>query len=221
MPTYTRLVIIALLCILDHHESGVCWHGKFEAYHFVVRNNRLEFFIDLEDVDDLTQEGGIADLLKNCEIIFPLFEGEDAKHSLYFDEFQTDCMKMPDPEKEPVRWKMFLKLMRSPFALKAPSARSTLICNIYTLASERTMASRSFPPLNNRKCLVRWNRGLRLVEPFKGVYEHNNGNGLYMVDRWGSTYWYFLKFSRHFIQHVLDHLKVIPLFLSAIVLAIC
>jgi hypothetical protein len=187
----------------------------------VVRNDRLEFFIDLEDVEDLTQEGGIADLLKYYEIIFPLFEGEDAKHPLYFDEFQTDCMKMSDLEKEPVRWKRFLKLMRSPFALKAPSARSKLICNIYTLASWRTMASRPFPPLNNRKCFVRWNRGLRLVEPFKGVYEHNNDDGLYMVDRWGSTYWYLLKFSRHFIQHVLSHLKMILLFLSAIVLAIC
>jgi hypothetical protein len=130
-------------------------------------------------------------------------------------------MKMPNPEKKPVRSKRFLKLMRSTFALKALSARSTLICNIYTLASGKTMTSRPFPPLNNKKCLVRWNRGLRLVEPFKGVYEHNNGDGLYMVDRWGSTYWYLLKFSRHFIQHVLDHLKVIPLFLSAIVLAIC
>ena len=45
-----RMALGFLICTLDHHETGVCWHGKFEASHFVVRNNRLDFFIDLEDV---------------------------------------------------------------------------------------------------------------------------------------------------------------------------
>lgn len=169
-----------------------------------VRNNGTEFVITKKADVQLTKEVAIANLFTYVHHVFKCFEGTDPKrYPGFFDSFVSDILLCPEPKAGCLKWKMFVRYMRSPLELKAPLVRSTLITEFYRVLSlELILTPFQYSELRKSGIMRDWRDMVKAVKPFLHVYNFR----FHAV--WEGSRWHVLQFSRHFVQHILDYLKV-------------
>lgn len=188
-------------------ENGESWLGGWSTRDMEVRNNGREFVITKEADVQLTKDLAVSNLLTYVRHVFKCFEGTDPKRSYpaFFDCFVNDILQCPEPRKDCIKWKRFLKYMRSPLALKVPLARSTLITEFYKVLSlQLMMTPTEYPTLTKSGINGDWRNLIITEKPFSCVYYFK----MYYSVNWEASNWNMLKFSRHFLEHCLAYLKV-------------
>lgn len=197
--------------LLKKFKDGKCFGGKWGEDDLEVVDDGSDFVIDCED-EKLSHEGALADLLKYCETILVHLKDENGKLPPFYVTFEKDCKGMPNHEKEPGKWALFLDYMSSPLLLKAPLVRSAFLCNLYRVAAARREAPGVYAPLCVR-CVSDWKSKAKGHWLLKKVYDYSNyysgpRHCYYVMTHWSDTYWSLIQFCRHFIEHALVYTKV-------------
>lgn len=209
---------------VEKFEEGEQFTEGWSAKEMEVRNNATEFVITKKADVQLTKDVAVANLLTYVRHVFSCFVGTDPKrYPAYFDTFVSDILLCPEPKKGCLKWKRFLKYMRSPLALKVPLARSTLITEFYSVLSlELMLTPFDYPGLTRSGVRKDWREHVKAQKPFSHVYNFR------IYSFWEASHWHVLQFSRHFVHHVLGYLKVKKwltshksIIFSYVLLAIC
>lgn len=198
--------------LFDRFDIGVCWgRGEKEwgVNNLEVRSEGKEFVINQEPDQEATQELVVYNLLKLFDIIQPCYEGTIKKTPVFFDSLQHDILTAPDPKGDRQTWSRYSKFMRSALAFKPPVVRAGLITNVYkVLALPIIVKNVNFQPIL-KKLGDDWRSCARQLEPFILVYKYRNDiSENFIYDKWEQNHWNVVKYSRHFIEHVVLYLKV-------------
>lgn len=199
--------------MFDKFDMGKCWgkgDNEWDVRNMEVRSNGKEFVINKEADEEATQDLVVHNLLKLFQIIHPRFQGKTVNRlPVFFDSLHADILSAPDPKGDRQTWNRYAKMMRSALALKAPLVRSGLVTNVYRVLSLRLLLEPSNLFALTKKLRDDWRSSARTLEPFLQVYSYRNDvSDQFARDKWENSHWDVVKYSRHFIEHVLLYLKV-------------
>lgn len=216
-PEYRMMVLGYLHCCVAKFRTGRCWYGKWSKEHMKVKN-RKEFYIDykvdnVKDDYELDADGAYADLMRvGSTLLDPL--KVNGKYPPYLEDYGDDVKLVNECILDPVKWERFLQFISYPMGLKPPLVRAAFLCDVFMAANANASGKPArYGPLFSKRNCVEWQFEAVKHPLLREVYNFQNArsfkNWLHLQDEWSSAHWHVFKFSRHFIQHVLNYTKVI------------
>jgi hypothetical protein len=194
-----------LLWIVKKHREGNSWNGCFQLSDMQVFNG--QFIISKAADPRLTLESASADFKRLWDLLLvPFYKNAMlGSYPLYFDQFGSDMLNLPDPVTDPDGFMKHEKYLALHFAFMPPLSRLTLLISLYkAYDSNRVVPDHAYQPLN-KSMSYDWRDDIKTLPILTSVYYFSVHGHL---SQYTSSYFHLLKFSRHFGSHDLDHTKV-------------
>ncbi|XP_037480598.1 uncharacterized protein LOC119357945 [Triticum dicoccoides] len=224
-------------CIIKKHKEKLCWRGEWKLSDmriedglFVIDTEALyvadvegmawdykkyiellnPFYVIVEQSSSSgskKKQSSSSGSKKKQSSSSSSKEKQSSNSPPYWEILQTDTMAMPDPFKDPKAFDRFQKYMSAHFAFMPPVSIFQFLCLLFSICDGlRPNNDQQYGPLNVKpKGVENWTPKAIGVFLFNDVFFYSK-NGV-IVNAYSNTYWYMLKFVRHFSSHILSLTK--------------
>ncbi|XP_044457711.1 uncharacterized protein [Triticum aestivum] len=224
-------------CIIKKHKEKLCWRGEWKLSDmriedglFVIDTEALyvadvegmawdykkyiellnPFYVTVEQSSSSgskKKQSSSSGSKKKQSSSSSSKEKQSSNSPPYWEILQTDTMAMPDPFKDPKAFDRFQKYMSAHFAFMPPVSIFQFLCLLFSICDGlRPNSDQQYGPLNVKpKGVENWTPKAIGVFLFNDVFFYSK-NGV-IVNAYSNTYWYMLKFVRHFSSHILSLTK--------------